>query len=151
MLAAWCLMLAAWCLMLACCLLLDAWTPARPIHKGFHKGGAAEGRPPPLWRRPKAASLCGWVWQVFKHQASSSKQAAWPLPNLSQILALNSPPRLIVTSYEPKQTNPHWTLHLLFCWATLQKSSLGSRGVWGFISNCFWCLVNSKRSGHIFG
>ena len=25
------------------------------------KGRAAEGRPPPLWRRPKAASPYGWV------------------------------------------------------------------------------------------
>ena len=26
--------------------------------------------------RPKAASLWAWVWQVFKHQAASSKQAS---------------------------------------------------------------------------
>ena len=50
-----CLMFAAWCL------LRDAWTPVRPIHKGFHEGGAAEGRFP----------LCGWVWPVFKHQAAN--------------------------------------------------------------------------------
>ena len=54
------------------CLVLDAWTPARPIHKGFHKRGRPKAAPP-LWRRPRAASLCGWVWQVFKHRASSIK------------------------------------------------------------------------------
>ena len=95
MLDAWCLMLDAWCLMLeawglmldAWCLMLDAWTPARPIHNGFHNGGAAECRPP-LWRRPKAASLRGWVWQVFNHQASSIKHQA---PVLSPI---NTPQKL---------------------------------------------------------
>ena len=59
-----CLLLAAWCL--NTCQTHPQRVPQR---------GAAEGRPP-LWRRPKAASLCGWVWQVFKHQAASSKQAS---------------------------------------------------------------------------
>ena len=35
-------------------------TPVRPSHKGFHKGGRPKATPP-LWRRPKAASPCGWV------------------------------------------------------------------------------------------
>ena len=46
-----------------------------PSTKGTTKGGRPKAAPP-LWRRPKAASLCGWVWQVFKHQAASSKQAS---------------------------------------------------------------------------
>ena len=50
--------------------MVDACTPARPIHNGLHKGGAAFGRP------PLCGSLCGWVWQVFKHQASSIKHQA---------------------------------------------------------------------------
>ena len=73
MLAAWCLMLAAWCLMLACCLLLDAWTPARPIHKGFYKGGAAEGRP--LFVEAAASRLPLWIG-LAGVQASSSRQQA---------------------------------------------------------------------------
>ena len=69
-LVAWCLMLDAWCLMLdAWCLMLDAWTPARPIHKRRRPSAAL--RPPPL-----CGTLCGWVWQVFKHQASSIKHQA---------------------------------------------------------------------------
>ena len=50
--------LIAWCLN----------TCQTPIHERFHH----ELRPL-LWRRPKAASLCGWVWLVFKHQAQSIK------------------------------------------------------------------------------
>ena len=46
-----------------------------PSTKGSTKGGRPKAAPP-LWRRPKAASLCGWVWQVFKHQASSIKHQA---------------------------------------------------------------------------
>ena len=57
----------------AWCLMLDAWTPARPIHKGRRPSAASTkgGRPPPL-----CGTLCGWVWQVFKHQASIIKASS---------------------------------------------------------------------------
>ena len=57
-------MIAAWCLMLACCLLLDAWTLARPIQKGFHTA-------PLFWRRPQAAPFLDGSGRF-----SSSKKAA---------------------------------------------------------------------------
>ena len=50
-------MLDAWCLML------------EHLPDPSTKGGGL--RPPPL-----CGTLCGWVWQVFKHQAASSKQAS---------------------------------------------------------------------------
>ena len=46
---------------MAWCWVLDAWTLARPIHGGMRPSTA-----------PLFGTLCGWVWQVFKHQASSS-------------------------------------------------------------------------------
>ena len=60
MFAVCCLMLEAWGLRLdACWLMVDAWCL-----------NTCQTHPQ---REPKAASLCGWVWQVFKHQASSIK------------------------------------------------------------------------------
>ena len=83
MLAACCLMLAAWCLMLACCLLLDAWTPARPIHKGRRPSAASTkggGLRPPPFVEPfvDGSGRCSSIKQqaASKHQASSSKHQA---------------------------------------------------------------------------
>ena len=58
-----CLLLDACCLMIACCWLLDAWTLARPFHKGRRPLVA-----PPLWNL---------LWMCLAGvQASSSKQRA---------------------------------------------------------------------------
>ena len=73
MLGAWCLLLDAWCLLAACCLMLehlpDPSTKGGGLRPPPQRGGGL--RPPPL-----CGILCGWVWQVFKHQAASSKQAS---------------------------------------------------------------------------
>ena len=92
-------MLAAWCLMLACCLLLDAWTPARPIHKGFHKGGAAEGRPPfveaaegrlPLWMGLAGVQASSSKQQAsIRHQAASIKHQASSIKHQNQASVLS--------------------------------------------------------------
>ncbi len=40
-------------------------SPHTPIHKGIHKGGRGpKASPPPLWRRPEAASFMGVVFRV---------------------------------------------------------------------------------------
>ena len=57
--------------MLACCLNTCQTHPQRTPQRG---GGPKAA--PTLCRRPQDPSLCGWVWQVFKHQAASSKQAS---------------------------------------------------------------------------
>ena len=76
MLASWCLRIAAWCMMLACRFLLDAWTPARPTHNGFHKGGAAKAACP-FWMGLAGVQESSSKQQATsKHQASSSKQQA---------------------------------------------------------------------------
>ena len=111
-----CLMLDAWCLM------LDAWTPARPIHKGFHKGGAAEGRPlfveaaegiqassmkHEAWSMKHQASSIKPQASSIKHQASSSKHQAlrnWALDSGKKLRNLAFPD--LSVSYERISSRP---------------------------------------------
>ena len=60
-----CLMLVAWCL-----------NTGTPIHEEFHKG------------RPKAASLCGWVWRVYTHLVSGIKQSNYKIKTLLRYEAM---------------------------------------------------------------
>ena len=88
-------MLAAWslrCLMPACCLMLEQLP--NPSTKGgilrlppTRRDGL---RPPPL-----RGIICAWVWQMFKHQATSSKQASGIKQQPSSI---------------KQQTSRNWTL-----------------------------------------
>ena len=54
-------------------LLLAAWTPARPIHNGFHKGGAVGDRSP--FVEAAEGGLPSWTG-LAGVQASRSKQAS---------------------------------------------------------------------------
>jgi hypothetical protein len=73
-------MLAAWCL-----------NTCQPIHKGFHEGGAAEGRPPfveaaesrlPLWMGLAGVQASSSKQQAsIRHQAASIKHQASRIKN----------------------------------------------------------------------
>ena len=60
---------------------LDAWTPARSIHEGFHKGGAAEGRPPLCGggQRPPPFVDGSGRCSSIKHQASVLQSVLSPI------------------------------------------------------------------------
>ena len=62
-------------------------------HPQLHEAGgrgAAEGKPPCWLRQPKAASLYGWVCQVFKHQAACKHEASTSKHQATSIKKLGS-------------------------------------------------------------